>query len=106
MNPDYLPIVNELNLYWGQIGPRESYLFYSNALPKRKQYNKWIKATSVEEYEEWLVEIIRRHHECSNDEARTYLTLFYRTDESKIELRSIVELYGVDAKKMKKVGLL
>ena len=57
MNPSLISLVNEANKYWGQLKPRELYLFYSQIIPKGKQYNKWIKAdkqgddiTLVKEY--------------------------------------------------------
>ena len=36
MNMNYIEIVNALQEYYGSIGPRESYLFYSDLLPKGK----------------------------------------------------------------------
>jgi hypothetical protein len=105
MNPDFLPYVNEVNKYWGQMGPREVYLFYSQLLPKGKQFNKWIKGKKVEDYEPWLVELVAQHFCVSKDEAISYLRVFYKSDKGRQELRSILEGYGLESKKIKRAKL-
>jgi hypothetical protein len=105
MNPDFLPYVNEVNKYWGQMGPREVYLFYSQLLPKGKQFNRWVKGKKTEDYEAWLTDIVSRHFSVSYDEAASYLRVYYKTDEGRQELRGLLESYGVDPKKLKKAKL-
>jgi hypothetical protein len=105
MNPDFLPVVNEANKYWDQLDARSLYLFYSQALPKGKYYNKWVKGKKEDKYESWLVELVAKKYEVSEDEAKDYLELFYRTDEGREELRAICEGYGLDNKKIKKAKL-
>lgn len=105
MNPDFLPYVNEVNKYWGQMGPREVYLFYSQLLPKGKQYNRWIKGKKDEDYERWLVELVSKHFGVSESEATSYLRVYYRSDEGRQDLKSILESYGTDPKKIKKAKL-
>lgn len=105
MNPDFLPVANEVNKYWGQLDSRSTYLFYSQILPKGKYYNKWVKGKKDVDYEPWLVTRIANHFEVSTNEAKTYLTNYYRTDEGRDELRTLLEGYGVDPKKIKKAKL-
>lgn len=105
MVPDFLPVVNEANKYWDQLDARSLYLLYSQALPKGKYYNKWVKGKKEDKYESWLVELVARKYEVSEGEARDYLDLFYRTDEGREELRNICVGYGLDQKKLKKVKL-
>jgi hypothetical protein len=105
MNPNFLPIVNEANKYWGQLGPREIYLFYSQLLPNGRQFNKWIKGKKDESYESWLVNLVAKHYEVSTYEAKDYLAIFYKTDEGKTSLRTLLENYGIEPKKLKKVKL-
>lgn len=105
MNPDFLPFVNELNKYWGQLGPRETYLFYSQCIPKGKYYNKWVKGKKDVDYDDWLIELVAKKYEVSQNEAKMYLALFYKTDDGRAELKSICESYGVDQKKLKKAKL-
>ena len=106
MNVDYLPIANELQQYWNQIGPRESYLFFSQALPKKKQFNKYIKSsTEHENYEGWLLSLIARHFEISLTEADDYLKLYYSSSKNKEELKKLLVGYGIDENKIKKARL-
>ena len=105
MTPDFLPVVNEANKYWDQLDNRSLYLFYSQAIPKGKYFNKWVKGVKEVNYEDWLVDLISRKFETSKAEAKVYLRIFYKTDEGRDELRSICEGFGIDSKKLKKVKL-
>jgi hypothetical protein len=105
MNPDFLPYVNEVNKYWDELGPREVYLFYSQLLPKGKQYNRWIKGKKDDSYEPWLVDLISKHFGVSNDESTSYLRIYYKSDAGRKDLQLLLESYGVDSKKIKKVKL-
>lgn len=105
MSPDFLPLTNEVNKYWGQLDARSVYLFYSQIIPKGKYYNKWVKGKKDVTYDGWLVELMARHFECSQYEATTYLRLFYKTDEGRDQLREILATHGIDAKKLKKAKL-
>lgn len=105
MNMDFLPVVSELGRYYGCYGPRESYLFYSQILPKGRQFNKYIKPAKETKYEEWLVDTVVKYFNVSIREATGYLDIFYSSDEGKADLRSICEKFGTDPKKLKKVKL-
>jgi hypothetical protein len=105
MNMDLLPLAAEFSQYYGVYGSRESYLFYSQILPKGRQYNKYIKPTKETKYEEWLVELVTTYFNVSIREAIDYLDIFYSSDEGKADLRSICEKFGTDPKKFKKVKL-
>lgn len=103
MNPHYIEIVNQLQLYGSDISPRESYLFYSQLIPKGKQYNKYIKSSKSVKYEDWLIDLIRTHFEVSRIDAIEYLHIFYASDKGKADLRSILEMYAIEPKKITKV---
>jgi hypothetical protein len=105
MNPDFLPYVNEVNKHWNEMGPREAYLFYSQLIPQGNYYNKWIRGKKEAKFESWLVEMIAKHFEVSKAESINYLESFYQTDEGREELKTILQGYGLDAKKLKKVKL-
>lgn len=106
MNLDYVPIVNEIQQYWGQVGPRELYLFYSQLLPKKRQFNKYIKGSKdATEYEEWVVELLCKHFSISTSEAEQYLHILYSSLEGKTYLRELLEGYGIEPKKVKKAGV-
>lgn len=103
MNMDYVEVVNALQLYYGSVGPRESYLFYSDLLPRGKQWNKYVKGKKPTGYDDWLLELVAQYYEVSQSEAEAYLDLFYLTGEGKESLRNLLEKYGTDPKKIKKV---
>jgi hypothetical protein len=105
MTPNYLPVVNELQQYYGQIGSRETYLFYSQLLPRRKVYNKYVKGEKDDKYEFWLIDLLVTEYTISRAEALYYLGILYQTDEGKEELRFICQKYGTDPKKIKKAKL-
>lgn len=105
MNRHQIPVVNEFQKYWSETGPREAYLFYSQALPKGKQFNKYVKGAKEEKYEPWLVELVGRYFSVSKKDALDYLDIFYATDAGKADLRSICEMFAVEPKKIKKVKL-
>lgn len=106
MNIDYLPVVNEIQQYWDQLTPREIYLFYSQLLPKKRQYNKYIKSSAeVSEYDDWLVTLLSNHYNISIAECSEYLAILYSTDSGKEYLKMLVRGYGVDNKKIKKARL-
>ena len=105
MNVNFIPIVNEINKYWDQLGPREVYLFYSQCLPKGKQFNKWVKGKKDLTYDDDLVSYVTQHYQISKIEAKKYLSIFYSTDEGKEELKNILKGYGLDNKVLKKYRL-
>jgi hypothetical protein len=101
MNPHQLPFVNELQKY--TLDTKTHYLFFSQVIPRGKQYNKYIKKTKEVKYEEWLIEIVSRHYEVSTDEAREYLEIYYKQDKD--ALRKLCQMYGIDNKQLKKAKL-
>jgi hypothetical protein len=105
MNSNYVEVVNEVQKYYGQIGDRELYLFYSQLLPKGRQFNKYIKGSKDEAYEDWLLDIVSHHHLVSKLEAQCYLNIWYRTENGRINLRQLLEGYGIEPKRLKGVGL-
>jgi len=106
MNPDYLPVANEIQQYWGQVGPREVYLLYSQILPKKRQFNKYIKGSKDSfQYENWIRERIAQHYQVSETEAEKYLQILYLSTEGKTYLRELLEGYGAGPKQLKKAGL-
>lgn len=101
MNPHQLPVVNELQKY--NIPQNVHYMFYSQVLPRGKQFNKYIKKTKEVKYEDWLIDIVVKHYNVSIAEAEEYLHIYYK--QNKTALRELCELYGVDNKTLKKAKL-
>jgi hypothetical protein len=102
MNVNYAPIVNELQKCTN-IPDRAHYQFLTNVLPRGKQYNKYIKGSKDEKYENWLVELVAKHYQVSKVEAITYLEIYYT--QNKDGLRTLCEQYGIDKKQLKQAKL-
>lgn len=102
MNHNFVEVVNELQQYYGSIGPRESYLFYSQLLPKGKQWTPYIKGKESA-YEDWLVRLVCDHYEIGSAEAEGYLALFLSTEIGRNRLRELLEMYGTPLKLVRKI---
>ena len=99
MNEEYIEIVNYFQKYSvGLLESKEIYKWYCAVLPKRKQWNKYIKGKSHKKYDKELVDIISNHFECSKLQTKEYLGLI-----NKEELKEILEMYGIDKKKTKRL---
>jgi hypothetical protein len=101
MNVHQAPFVNELQKY--TLPPNIHYMFFSQILPKGKQFNKYIKKAKDVKYEEWLVDIITRHFNVSVMEAEEYLEIYYKQNKSALKL--LCQAYGISDKALKKVKL-
>ena len=99
MDSEFIEIVNVFQKYAiGTLEPREVYKWYCDILPKGKRFNKYIKGKREKKYDKELVNIITNHFECSKLQVQEYLELIDRE-----ELKSILELYGLDKKTMKRL---
>jgi hypothetical protein len=101
MNIHQLPLVNEIQKY--NIPSDVHYLFLATTIPRGKQYNKYVKSKNETKYESWLITLVAKHYNVSEDEAVTYLDIYHKDD--KPALRSLCEKYGVDPKVIKKAKL-
>ena len=99
MDKDFIEIVNVFQKYAiGTLEPREVYKWYCDILPKGKRFNKYIKGKSEKKFDKELVEIMSSHFECSKLQTKEYFELI-----NKEELKEILEKYGIDKKKMKRL---
>ena len=99
MDKDFVEIVNIFQKYAiGTLESREVYKWYCDVLPKGKRFNKYIKGKRDKKYDKELVQIISEHFQCSKLQIKEYLDLI-----NKEELKNILEMYGIDKKKIKEV---
>ena len=99
MDKEFIEIVNVFQKYAiGTLESREVYKWYCNVLPRGKRFNKYIKSKLNKKYDKELVNIITNHFECSKSQVQEYLELI-----DKEELKSILEMYGLDKKTMKRL---
>jgi hypothetical protein len=103
MKMDYVDVVNEIQRY--NLKPKDLYKLYTNVLPKKKEWLKYVKGKKTMKYEKWLLEIVSKYYESSLKEAQEYLDVFYSTEQNKANLKSILQKYGVEPKEIKKLNL-
>lgn len=102
MNPAYAPIVNYVQKYTN-LPERAHYMFFTNTIPKGRQFNKYVKGDKEEKYESWLIDIVVRHFGISKSEAVQYLEIYYT--QNKVALINLCKTYGIDDKVMKKAKM-
>ena len=99
MDKEFIEIVNYFQKYSiGTLEPREVYRWYCDILPKGKIFNKYIKGKKDKKYDKELLDIIIKHFECSNIQARENLELINKND-----LIQILQMYGTDKKTIKRL---
>ena len=99
MDKDFIEIVNVFQKYAiGTLEPREVYKWYCDVLPKGKRFNKYIKGNRDKKYDKELIQIISEHFQCSKLQTHEYIELI-----NKEELKNILEMYGIDKKKLKRL---
>ena len=72
-------------------------------LPKKKQWNKYIKGKQEKKYDSWVIDIVKKHYAIGKKECIGCLELLYQTKEGKFNLKGILELYGTDPKEIQKL---
>ena len=99
MDKEFIEIVNYFQKYAiGTLEPREVYKWYCDILPRGKRFNKYIKGKRDKKYDKDLIDILTKHFECSKLNIKEYLELI-----SKQELKEVLEKYGLDKKKIKRL---
>jgi hypothetical protein len=99
MDTEFIEIVNIFQKYAiGTLEPREVYKWYCDVLPKGKRFNKYIKGKRDKKYDKELIQIISEHFQCSKLQTQEYIELI-----NKEELKNILEMYGIDKKKIKRL---
>ena len=99
MDKEFIEIVNYFQKYAiGTLNSREVYKWYCDILPKGKRFNKYIKGKQDKKHDKELVNIISNHFECNKLQTQEYIELI-----NKEELKNILEMYGLDKKKIKRL---
>jgi len=103
MKMEYVEVVNEFQKY--NLKPKDLYKLYTNILPKKKEWLRYVKGKKVMKYEKWVIELITKYHEVSTKEANDYLDIYYSSEQGKAELKSILQKFGTEPKEIKKLNL-
>ena len=99
MDNEFVEIVNYFQKYSiGTLESREVYKWYCDVLPRGKRFNKYIKGKKSKKYDDSLIKILCEYFKCSKLEVKEYFDLI-----SKEELKTILEKYGLEPKKIRKL---
>ena len=99
MDTEFIEIVNYFQKYSiGLLESKEIYKWYCDILPKGKRFNKYIKGKKSKKYDDELKNILCNYFECSKLQVLDYIELI-----PKEELKEILEKYGLEPKKIRKL---
>ena len=98
MDPEFTEIINMFQPYSiGMLESKDIYEFYCKLLPKGKRFNKYIKGKKEKKYDPELIDLLCKYFEESKSNVLDYLELI-----NKEQLKSILQLYGIEPKKVRK----
>ena len=103
MKIDWVEFVNEVQKY--PLQPKELYKVYTDILPKKKQWLKYIKGDKKMKYPKWVYEIVSKHLQCSLREAKEAVETYEMSYGGQAELVDILIKYGKTEDECRKIGL-
>ena len=103
MKMDWIELVNEVQKY--PLKPKELYKVYTDILPKKRQWLKYIKGDKEMKYPKWVYEIIAKHLQCSIREASDAVDMYELSHGGQAELTDILIKYGKTVEEIRKIGL-
>ena len=95
-NPNYIDIVNYVQKMNPQ-GKKEIYSVYRELIPRKKQWNKYIKNENKKNYQD-LSEYLIKYYQCSVKETYNYIDIL-----GKDGVRSILTDMGLEKKEITKL---
>ena len=98
MNKEWIEIVNMLQQYTIGMENKDVYNLYKTLIPKEKKFLRYIKGKKDKKYNKDLIKILCNHFECSKLQVSEYIDLL-----PKHELKSVLRLYGINEKEIKKL---
>ena len=103
MKMDWVEFVNEVQKY--PLKPKELYKVYTDILPKKRQWLKYIKGDKEMKYPKWVYEIVAKHLQCSSREASDAVDMYELSHGGQAELTDILIKYGKTEQEIRKIGL-
>ena len=104
MKSEWADLVNEVQKY--SLEPEQVYKIYTDILPKKRQWLKYIKGDKKMKYPKWVYEIVAKHLQCSMREASEAVDMYELSHGGQAELVDILIKYGVEQKEVRKLGLI
>jgi len=103
MKMDWIELVNEVQKY--PLKPKELYKVYTDILPKKRQWLKYIKGDKEMKYPKWVYEIVAKHLQISLREASDAVDMYELSHGGQAELADILIKYGRTVEEIRKIGL-
>ncbi len=103
MKMDWVELVNEVQKY--PLEPEQVYKVYTDILPKKRQWLKYIKGDKKMKYPKWVYEIVAKHLQCSMREAGEAVEMYELSYGGQAELVDILIKYGKTEDECRKIGL-
>ena len=103
MKMDWIELVNEVQKY--PLKPKELYKVYTDILPKKRQWLKYIKGDKEMKYPKWVYEIVAKHLQISLREASDAVDMYELSHGGQAELTDILIKYGKTVEEIRKIGL-
>ena len=98
MNKEWIEIINMLQQYTIGMESKDVYNLYKNLIPREKKFLRYIKGKRNKKYNKDLTKILCNYFECSKLQVLEYIDLL-----PKHELKSVLRLYGINEKEIKKL---
>jgi hypothetical protein len=105
MKPEWVELVATLLPLSQTLSPKEMYKLYINVIPKGKYFLKYVKGKSEDKYEQFIVDLLKKEYDCSENQAIEYLEVLYSSREGREYLKYVSEKYGIDKKQITKLKL-
>ena len=103
MKPEWITFVNDVQKY--PLQPKELYKVYTDILPKKRQWLKYIKGDKKMKYPNWVYEIVAKHLQCSMRESSDAVDMYEISTGGQAELKDILMKYGRTEQECRKIGL-
>ena len=103
MKMEWIEFVNEVQKY--PLKPKELYKVYTDILPKKRQWLKYIKGDKEMKYPNWVYEIVAKHLQISLREASDAVDMYELSHGGQAELTDILIKYGRTVEEIHKIGL-
>lgn len=98
-------LIDMLQPYIQDLPPEMLYNVLREYIPYYKGFIKYISAEKSSKYESWLVDVFVKHYNVSKKEVDNYLNILYITDNGKLHIKDVCQMYGVEEKKIKSLKL-
>ena len=103
MKMEWIEFVNEVQKY--PLKPKELYKVYTDMLPKKRQWLKYIKGDKEMKYPKWVYEIVAKYLQISLREASDAVDMYELSHGGQAELTDILIKYGRTVEEIRKIGL-